>query len=71
MRTCSAFRNQPNGCTQPAGTCLKNQIYDYYFADVGRMTRGLDPLYFVGRYGGGSANTNQVPVAGCGCTPPR
>ena len=60
----SAFRNsQTNKCGVPAGSCLSNQVRSLYFADLARMQQGLEPLYFIGRYGGGLNNTNQARAA--------
>lgn len=49
-----------NGCKRPAGTCLANQLTDLATADKARVAAGSTPLYFVGRYGGGTANAKQV-----------
>ncbi|KAL4424812.1 hypothetical protein ABPG77_000852 [Micractinium sp. CCAP 211/92] len=59
----SGFRNsQPNACTTPAGSCLKNQLVDLWNQDMTRIhLQGKDPLYMVGRYGGGADNyRNQL-----------
>lgn len=52
-----------NGCKRPAGTCLANQLTDLATADKARAAAGSTPLYFIGRYGGGTANAKQVPCA--------
>jgi len=52
-----------NGCKRPAGTCLANQLTDLATADKARVAAGSTPLYFIGRYGGGTANAKQVPYA--------
>jgi hypothetical protein len=37
----SGFRNsQPNGCEVPRSSCLNNQAYDVYQADVARVAAG-------------------------------
>ena len=55
---------QGSRCNAAVGSCLHQQLYDFYQGDVGRIAGGLTPLYFVGRYGGGTNNSNQVgPVA--------
>lgn len=60
----AVFRNsQPNGCGTPQGSCLRNQIYDLYFQDLARIDSGREPLYFVGRYGGGTDNVQQMRAA--------
>lgn len=51
---------QSSRCNAAVGSCLNQQLYHLYQDDVGRISGGLTPLYFVGRYGGGTNNTNQV-----------
>lgn len=50
-------------CSQPVGTCLQNQLTDLYAADVTRSTKGITPIYFVSRWGGGKAGAQQVMTA--------
>ena len=48
-------------CDQPEGSCLSNQLYGYYTADLQRIAAGTTPLYMVSRWGGGLPNAQQVP----------
>ncbi|GLC38808.1 hypothetical protein PLESTM_000779500 [Pleodorina starrii] len=50
----TAFRYQENGCYQPNGTCLANQLKDFRDNDLMRLERGLAPLYMVTQCTGGS-----------------
>lgn len=56
----AAFRNQADGCGQPIGSCLNNQIYDLGEADNARIAAHLEPLYNITRYGGGWQNVRQI-----------
>lgn len=56
----SSFRYQTNGCQRPIGSCLSNQIYDFEMQDRYRVEEGLEPLYNIRRYGGGSDNPEQI-----------
>ncbi len=56
----SSFRYQIDGCQRPLGTCLSNQIYDFEMEDRSRVEEGLEPLYNIRRYGGGSDNLDQI-----------
>ncbi|KAL4437103.1 hypothetical protein ABPG75_004242 [Micractinium tetrahymenae] len=59
----SGFRNsQPNACSTPAGSCIKNQLVDLWNEDMSRIyLQGKTPMYMVGRYGGGADNyRNQL-----------
>ena len=40
----SGFRDQPSKCSQPAGTCLANQLTDIVNADAARMAAGNVPV---------------------------
>ena len=42
------------------GSCLANQLQDWFYEDEDRVTAGLEPLYLIGRYGGSEDNFNQV-----------
>lgn len=50
----------------PAGYCLRNQLYDYYYEDVNLYLSGKDVKYFISAYGGDPSNTQQVMCAGVG-----
>ena len=50
-------------CSQPASSCLQNQLTDLYAADVTRSTKGVTPIYFISRWGGGKAGAQQVVTA--------
>ena len=54
------------GCQQPQGSCLSNQLYDLYQADVKRISQGTTPVNFVSRWGGGQPGAKQVPPASTG-----
>lgn len=56
----SSFRFQSSACERPFGTCLDNQIFHFEVEDQSRIERGLNPLYNIKRYGGGTANVGQV-----------
>lgn len=45
------FNNQPNACTNPAGSGLQNQLDDYYKADSLRRSKGLATNYFASSFG--------------------
>jgi len=47
-------------CNQLLQSCLANQLYDYYNADLARIAAGTTPLYMVSRWGGGNPNAQQV-----------
>ena len=53
------------GCQQPEGTCLANQLADYYNADIERIGMGTTPLYFVSRWGGGQPGAQQASTSFC------
>ena len=42
------------------GSCLANQLQDWFYEDEDRVVAGLEPLYLIGRYGGSEDNFNQV-----------
>ena len=50
-------------CNQLIGSCLSNQLYDLYTADVARVAGGTTPVYMVARWGGGNPNARQVMKA--------
>ena len=41
----SGFETQPNACSQPAGTCLSNQLTDIVAADAALMSAGNVPKH--------------------------
>mgnify|MGYP006133543501 CR=1 FL=1 len=47
----SAFRNQPNPCGQPAGSCLGGQLEDLRQEDDERLAEGRPSRYLVSGYG--------------------
>jgi len=49
-----------NACTQPAGTCLANQLMDLAAADAAREAAGKGPLHKLARWGGGQAGARQA-----------
>lgn len=49
-----------NACTQPAGTCLANQLADLAAADAAREAAGKGPLYRLTRWGGGRPGARQA-----------
>ena len=49
-------------CNQLIGSCLNNQLYDLYNADIVRIKAGTTPLYMVSRWGGGNPNAKQVQI---------
>lgn len=54
------FRYQSERCDRSIGTCLNNQLYHLEIQDLDRISKGLEPLYNITRYGGGTQNTRQV-----------
>ncbi|KAM9971542.1 hypothetical protein ACTFIW_011523 [Dictyostelium discoideum] len=54
----SAFQNQPNKCAALFGSCLQNQISDYYNADVTLISNGKKGNYIASQFG------TKVQVAG-------
>jgi hypothetical protein len=57
----TAFKFQGSDpCSQPLGSCLQHQIYDFEIEDETRLKNGLAPLYNIQRYGGGQNNKGQV-----------
>ena len=57
----AAFKFQGSDpCSQPLGSCLQHQIYDFEIEDETRLKNGLAPLYNIQRYGGGLNNKGQV-----------
>jgi Male gamete fusion factor len=60
---CRGFRYQTMRCDRPVGSCLGNQLYQLGLADEERIAQGLEPLYNITRYGGGSLNTRQVSAS--------
>ena len=58
---CLSFESASQSpCNQPEGSCLSNQLYDYYTADLKRIAAGTTPIYMVARWGGGLPNAQQV-----------
>ncbi|KAL3743110.1 hypothetical protein ACJRO7_018414 [Eucalyptus globulus] len=56
-----AFNGQPNFCASPFGSCLHNQLWNFWDADQNRVGRNQLPLYGVeGRF----ERINQHPNAG-------
>ncbi|KAL4579355.1 hypothetical protein LXL04_015497 [Taraxacum kok-saghyz] len=56
-----AFNTQPNFCTAPFLSCLRNQLWHFWEADKNRINRNQVPLYDVeGRF----ERINQHPNAG-------
>ncbi|XP_029126042.1 protein HAPLESS 2 isoform X2 [Cajanus cajan] len=56
-----AFNQQPNFCSSPFWTCLHNQLWNFWEADLNRMRRNQVPLYGLeGRF----ERINQHPNAG-------
>ncbi|KAL4570816.1 hypothetical protein LXL04_026479 [Taraxacum kok-saghyz] len=56
-----AFNTQPNFCTAPFLSCLRNQLWNFWEADKNRINRNQVPLYDVeGRF----ERINQHPNAG-------
>jgi hypothetical protein len=49
----SGFRNQPNKCGAPAGSCLANQLQDIVDADAVAMTAGNQPRANLAALGAG------------------
>ena len=49
-----------NACSQPAGTCLANQLADLAAADAARVAAGKGPLYRLTRWGGGTPGARQA-----------
>jgi hypothetical protein len=47
----TAFRHQPNACSQLPMSCLQNQLEDYHNADIENMKKGLRTRYFLNGYG--------------------
>lgn len=39
--------NQQDKCNNPIGSCLKNQIEDYYQSDLQKIEKGETPEYLV------------------------
>ncbi|CAH8343150.1 unnamed protein product [Eruca vesicaria subsp. sativa] len=56
-----AYNNQPSFCTAPYWSCLHNQLWNFYEADVNRVSRHQVPLY---RLEGRFERINQHPNAG-------
>ncbi|KAF7060054.1 hypothetical protein CFC21_066879 [Triticum aestivum] len=56
-----AYRNQPNLCGSPFGSCLYNQLWNFKESDDNRINRNQEPQYIVqGRFD----RINQHPNAG-------
>ncbi|XP_020202183.1 protein HAPLESS 2 [Cajanus cajan] len=56
-----AFNQQPNFCSSPFWTCLHNQLWNFWEADLNRMRRNQMPLYGLeGRF----ERINQHPNVG-------
>uniref|UniRef100_A0A0E0L0D7 Generative cell specific-1/HAP2 domain-containing protein n=1 Tax=Oryza punctata TaxID=4537 RepID=A0A0E0L0D7_ORYPU len=56
-----AYRNQPNFCSAPYGSCLGNQLWNFWEYDKRRIDNSQLPLYIVeGRF----QRINQHPNAG-------
>ncbi|KAL5552121.1 hypothetical protein UlMin_002297 [Ulmus minor] len=56
-----AFKNQPDFCSVPNGTCLHDQLWNYWEADQNKISRNHSPTYAVaGRF----ERINQHPSAG-------
>ncbi|XP_044398337.1 protein HAPLESS 2 isoform X1 [Triticum aestivum] len=56
-----AYRNQPNLCGSPFGSCLYNQLWNFKESDENRIYRNQEPQYIVqGRFD----RINQHPNAG-------
>ncbi|KAI4315374.1 hypothetical protein L6164_028190 [Bauhinia variegata] len=56
-----AFNGQPNFCSSPFWSCLHNQLWNFWEADLNRISRNQSPLYAVeGRF----ERINQHPNAG-------
>eukprot|EP01133_Synstelium_polycarpum_P007643 gene7643-8944_t len=47
----AAFQNQPSKCGARKGSCLENQIEDYYASDLARMASGIKGHYIIKNYG--------------------
>ncbi|EGG21289.1 hypothetical protein DFA_01170 [Cavenderia fasciculata] len=47
----SKFQNQPNRCGAQFGTCLNNQIDDYFKEDTDKMSKGLKGNYILSNFG--------------------
>ncbi|KAI3414678.1 HAP2-GCS1 domain-containing protein [Psidium guajava] len=59
--TYEAFNGQPNFCASPFGSCLHNQLWNFWDADQNRVGRNQLPLYGIeGRF----ERINQHPNAG-------
>ncbi|CAK0755627.1 hypothetical protein CVIRNUC_002389 [Coccomyxa viridis] len=59
----TAFRyGQTSACQQPQGSCLGNQLADYYNADIARIGQGTTPISFVSRWGAGGSLYFGLPV---------
>ncbi|MED6119174.1 Transcriptional activator [Stylosanthes scabra] len=54
-----AFNQQPNFCSSPYWSCLHNQLWNYWEADLNRLSRNQTPLYGVE---GQFERINQHPV---------
>lgn len=40
-----AFQNQGNKCGMIIGSCLKNQLEDFYSEDLARINKGICSVY--------------------------
>ncbi|RYQ79857.1 hypothetical protein Ahy_Scaffold1g106648 isoform C [Arachis hypogaea] len=56
-----AFNQQPNFCSSPYWSCLHNQLWNYWEADLNRLSRNQTPLYGLE---GQFERINQHPNAG-------
>ena len=54
------MRSLQSACQQPQGSCLGNQLADYYNADIARIGQGTTPISFVSRWGGGQPGAQQA-----------
>ncbi|KAM9951821.1 hypothetical protein ACTFIT_002506 [Dictyostelium discoideum] len=61
----SAFQNQPNKCAALFGSCLQNQIADYYNADVTLISNGKKGNYIASQFGtkvAGDQNSRSLKI---------